>query len=185
MATKTATKKSNTATKKPTWSVITFKQIESRRQQLGFSKSGIAKALGVTNSTYHNWQRGTTVPHPTQQESIKSILAGLTPGSTPTAPAGGTGRAKRGPKASASGAGGRKGGRSSLRTDARVARNVDGGSPSMPAINAEGHPLYPTTPDSVRGIAQITSAWITSQNKAPSAGSVFEFVDGLKDVLGS
>lgn len=54
----------------------------------------------------------------------------------------------------------------------------------MPSVNAEGHPFYLSIPESVQGIAQITSAWISSQNKAPSAGSVYEFVDGLKDVLG-
>lgn len=176
MPTKTATKKSKTATKKPKWSIITFKQIDSRRQELGFSKSGMAKALGVTNSTYHNWQRGTTVPHPTQQEQIQSILAGIKPGSTPSTPK----KGKRTKSASA-----KKGKGSAVRTGGRVARNVDGGTTSMNAINPEGHPLYPTNPDSVRGIAQITSAWISSQNKAPSAGSVYKFVDGLKDVLDS
>ena len=77
---KAPTKAVKTTTKKPTWSVVTYKKIEARRVELGYSKSAMAVTLGVTNSTYHNWRRGTTVPHSNQQEQIRDLMAALTVG---------------------------------------------------------------------------------------------------------
>jgi hypothetical protein len=45
-------KKSKKAKKKPRWEVVTYEQIETRRAELGISKSAMAVMLGVTNSTY-------------------------------------------------------------------------------------------------------------------------------------
>ena len=45
MATKTKTKVKDS--KKPSWSATSYKKIEARRQELGLSKSAMAKALGV------------------------------------------------------------------------------------------------------------------------------------------
>jgi DNA-binding transcriptional regulator YiaG len=172
MATKTR-KKSQT-TKKPKWTVVTYKQIEARRIELGLSKSAMAEALGVTNSTYHNWRRKTTVPHPSQQESIKATMAKLKPGSRATTKTRATTK-----KRSASS----KGTPGSLRTGSGTPRHV-GMSTATKASGFTGeHPLYPSDPDSVRSIAQITAAYISAQQKAPSAGSVFKFVRGLRDVL--
>jgi DNA-binding transcriptional regulator YiaG len=63
-----------TTKKKPKWSLVTLKQIESRRGALSLSKLAMASLVGVTNSTYHNWCRGTTVPHEAQQEKIVAAM---------------------------------------------------------------------------------------------------------------
>ena len=75
MTTKTRPKK----TKKPKWSILTYARIERRRATLGLSKTAMADALGVTNSTYHNWRRGTTVPHPNKQKVLKARMDALGP----------------------------------------------------------------------------------------------------------
>jgi DNA-binding transcriptional regulator YiaG len=182
MATTKTRRKSATSTKKPKWSVITYKQIESRRAELGLSKSAMAEALGVTNSTYHNWRRGTTVPHPTQQEAIKSTMAKLKPGKAAGRPAGkSTRKAKGKSKATRHKGASRKG--SGFRTGSGASRDVSGGTNPMTEPMIASHPLYPATGDPVRSIGHITGAWIEKQTKAPSAGSVFDFVRGLREVL--
>ena len=45
------------------------------------------------------------------------------------------------------------------------------------------HPLYPSFDQSVRGIAEITSAFISSQAAPVSAGFVYDFVKGLQKAL--
>ena len=181
-----AKSKRGKATKKPKWSVVTYKKIEARRLELGYSKAGMALALGVTNSTYHNWRRGTTVPHPTQQEQIKTVLAGLTPGAPKTRAA----KPKRASKATtkrnaspAKKARGTKKGSRSPGTARKRAGDVTGGSHMNTATTQSSHPMYPASVPTVPGIATITSSWINAHNKAPSAGSVYKFMEGLKGVL--
>jgi DNA-binding XRE family transcriptional regulator len=154
-------------TKKPKWTIVTFKQIETARASLGLSKAAMAQALGVTNSTFHNWQRDATVPHPAQQESIKASLASLA--------AGGKGSVK--PT--------RKAGKSSERGGSSR-ENVHGGS--MPAHGfSEAHPFFPARPFSVQenvgGIATITAAYINAQKSAPSPDEVYSFISGLSKTL--
>lgn len=188
MATKTKTrKKVQTSTKKPSWSVTSYKKIEARRTELGYSKSAMAKALGVTNSTYHNWRRGTTIPHPTQQEAIAALLVTLAPmtrGSnktkapqTPSKGSKGRPRVKGTTRRSASE------GSKAPRTDVRATGDVGMKPTSQRRDSAQTHPLYPAAPETVRGIAQITAAYISAQKSAPSAGSVYKFVRGLRSEL--
>lgn len=66
-----------TPTKKVTWKATSYTKIEKVRSKLGITKTAIAEALGVSNGTYHNWKRGTTVPHLTQQEAIRDCLITL------------------------------------------------------------------------------------------------------------
>lgn len=174
MATKTKSKK------KPTWGAVTFKQIEARRNALGLSKAKMAEALGVTNSTFHNWQRGTTVPHANQQEVIAETLGTLEARVNGSAKPRAATKRKTTAKRKAQGT---KKGRKSPRTVARTTGDVGGGTTPMTPTFPTAHPLYPADDATVRGIAQITSAWISSQGKAPSAGSVYKFVDGLKERL--
>jgi len=180
MVTTTTTQKKTRSkasdTKKPKWSVMTYKQIEARRVELGYSKSAIAELLSITNSTYHNWRRGTTVPHANQQETIKTVLANLPsikeagkPTTKPVKPA------KR--DASVNGRSKASG------TVSKRSGAVSGGSKTMNKTYSNTHPLYPTFPNSVPDVGIITAAFITSQHKAPSAGSVLEFVRGLKSAL--
>lgn len=60
--------------KRPAWSIVTYDDIEKVRERLGLTKSKMAKQLGVTNSTLHNWKRGTAVPTLRRQRSIKSYI---------------------------------------------------------------------------------------------------------------
>ena len=54
----------------------------------------------------------------------------------------------------------------------------------METSYTDSHPFYAAETRNVRGIAQITSAWISAQgSKSPSAGSVYKFVNVLKDAL--
>jgi DNA-binding transcriptional regulator YiaG len=168
-----AVKAKSTSTKKPNWSIVTYKQIEARRTELGYSKSAMASMLGVTNSTYHNWRRGTTVPHSSQQEQIADLLSKMTPAGTAASP---DPKAKA-PKGDARR--GRSGSATKVRRYGKTAGDVGGGSTPMPASN----PLYPANIPSVQSIAHITAAYISAQAKAPSAGSVYEFVRGLRGVL--
>jgi len=172
MATTTTRKKTRgkaSNTKKPKWSVVTYKQIEARRTELGYSKSAMAELLSVTNSTYHNWRRGTTVPHANQQETIKTVIANLpsvkVAGKPVKRAASVNGRVK------ASGTGSKRSG------------DVGGGSKTMNKTYSATHPLYPSHTNSVPDVGIITAAFISSQHKAPSAGSVLEFVRGLKTAL--
>ena len=174
MATKTRTRKQSgtSSTKKPKWTTVTYKQIEKKRESLGFSKSAMSQILGVTNSTYHNWRRGTTVPHPNQQEQIKSIMGTLTASSKPKGKP--KGKAKRGAVS------GKR--RKSPGTVGRAAGYVGERTNPMQDYSAS-HPLFPATPANVPGIASITGAGISSQKTGPSAGSVFKFVKGLRGAL--
>lgn len=73
---KKSAKKSKKSTKQPRWTLITFTKIEKARADLGLTKVRMAELLGVTNSTYHNWKKGTAVPHPgAQQEIVDAIIA--------------------------------------------------------------------------------------------------------------
>lgn len=181
-------------TKQPSWGVVTFEQIEARRKELGLPKSAMANGLRITNSTYHNWARGTTVPHPIQQDQIKAALGTMTAESARTAPpkekrarqiaskqkhkAGATKRQGRKPK-------------SVPERTSRKRENVAGGSIPMPSG------FTPTEQDSladvssVRGrdtasIATITAAYISSQSakgEPVEQQMVFDFISGLQKAL--
>lgn len=186
--TKTKTDKKKTSAKKPSWDVVTFRQIEARRVELNHSKASIAEALGVTNSTFHNWQRGTTVPHVNQQEQIKAALDALTPRDKAAAQSGASksGRkvqASPKPRATTESASKRLGASKLHRTVPKRAGDVGGGNTQMQNGYTNAHPYYPTETPTVRGVAQITAAWISSQGPGLSAGSVYEFASGIKKVL--
>lgn len=191
---KTRRGKKSGGAKKPTWSLITFKQIEEWRQKLGLSKSGMAEALQVTNSTYHNWRRGTTVPHSNQQEDILQRIQALKSSSAedeavmpvevaeneadsrpadaePTAstPTNGTGRPSVSDSPDSNGSGAK-------RNDSAGSESTHQGR--VPPCN---HPSTPNVPR--KDIAAITVAYIQSQEGPISAGSVYEFVKGLREVL--
>lgn len=61
--------------RKPAWKLVTPTAIEAARKQFKIGKVHMAQRLGVTNSTYHNWVRGTSVANAATQEKIKAILA--------------------------------------------------------------------------------------------------------------
>jgi transcriptional regulator with XRE-family HTH domain len=62
--------------KKPAWKLVTYKKLEAWRTQQGLSKKKTAEVLGVTNSTYHNWARGTAVATMNTQERIVRLIEG-------------------------------------------------------------------------------------------------------------
>lgn len=167
-----------TETKKPKWGVVTFKQIESRRKELGISKTAMATGLGITNSTFHNWQRGTTVPHPAQQDVLKAALDKMTGTSTD---------AKAAPKASRKATSSNGTGRKHPERKAPARENVAGGS--MQGGFSATHPFFlgsgQSVPGEVQGIATITAAFITSQSakEPPTKDSIYEFISGLKKAL--
>lgn len=171
-----------TGSKKPKWGVVNLKQIEARRKELGLSKTAMANNLGITNSTYHNWARGTTIPHPAQQDQIKAALDSMTGASNGT----GTTRRKPGPKP-----GSKRQPKAVPERTAATRENVAGGSIPMPSgFTPTGHPFYPSTngpsvPGDTTSIATITAAFITSQSaKGPvEQQMVFDFISGLQKAL--
>jgi transcriptional regulator with XRE-family HTH domain len=66
--------KASKAARRPSWSVVTYEQIEAWREQQGLPKKRMATLLGVTNSTYHNWARGIAVATYNTQRKIREIL---------------------------------------------------------------------------------------------------------------
>jgi len=60
--------------KKPIWSVIQFSDIERWREKADMPKVTLARALGVTNSTWHNWQNGKSVPSVGRQRKVRAFL---------------------------------------------------------------------------------------------------------------
>jgi transcriptional regulator with XRE-family HTH domain len=174
-----------TATKKPRWGVVNFKQIEAKRKELGLPKSAMAENLGITNSTYHNWARGTTVPHPAQQDQIKAALDGMKGGAS-------DGKAKRqGRKAASTPKRGTRAPKAHPERTEEPRENVAGGSIPMPSgFTPTGQPFSSPSGQSVPGIdtnsiATITAAYITSQSsKGPvTQQAVFDFISGLQKTL--
>lgn len=165
-------------TKKPKWSLVTFKQIEGWRTKLKLSKAGMAEALGVTNSTYHNWRRGTTIPHVNQQEGILQRLEALEKNATV---AKGSGRPMGRP--STKGKAPRNGGvRNRLEDYNLNGDGSNGAGPAHPDRLSSGTLIGQDKvlrPD----IAAITVAFIQSQKKPVSAGSIYKFVEGLHQVM--
>jgi len=166
--------------KKPKWTLVTFKQIEQWRVKLGLSKSGMAEALGVTNSTFHNWQRGTTVPHPNQQTELLTRLNALesnaSGGSTSS---GGTGKSASKGKGT-----GRRGGSTTGRGGS--GKGGRGSSSNRSSHLGVATPGTQSSPSDVprEDIAAITVAYIQSQGKkAIGADAVIGFVQQLREVL--
>ena len=93
-ATSAKSGKDNSA-RRPSWSIVTYEQIEEWRKKQGLPKKRMASLLGVTNSTYHNWARGIAVATYNTQRKIRDVL------DRDAVPAGiaGPGRRKSGPNA--------------------------------------------------------------------------------------
>lgn len=71
------------------WTMLVFDDLEEWRQASGLPKKRAAEALGVTNSTYHNWARGIAIPNINTQvrlvEQIKTPwVGGQQPSDLPT-----------------------------------------------------------------------------------------------------
>lgn len=49
-------------------------RIATRRQEMGFSKSSFARALGVTTTCVWNWEEGNTFPRP---DALRACAAAL------------------------------------------------------------------------------------------------------------
>jgi DNA-binding XRE family transcriptional regulator len=183
----TTTTRGSRKTKKPKWSTLTYTRIESRRKKLGISKAAMAAALGVTNSTYHNWRRGTTVPHPNQQALLKTKMEAIGDEKAPAAPTVDNG-ARNGAR---NGNGRRFTGRGVAFAQDRQtpgvgeadARDTHGGSQCSAHLIHRESPIPLVSVSSVPGIAAITVAFIESQKKPPSAGSVVSFVGDLRSAL--
>jgi len=183
----TTTTRRSVKTKKPKWSTLTYTRIESRRKKLGLSKAAMAAALGVTNSTYHNWRRGTTVPHPNQQALLKVKMEAIGNEKAPTAPTNDNG-AHNG----AHNGNGRRftnrgvafaSDRQAPGTVGTESRDTDGGSQCSARLIHREPSIPLASVSSVPGIAAITVAFIESQKRPPSAGSVVSFVGNLVTVL--
>jgi DNA-binding transcriptional regulator YiaG len=61
--------------RQPAWSLVTLEAIESWRLAAALPKNRAAEHLGVTNSTYHNWIRGRSVPPLPTQRHIQRLIA--------------------------------------------------------------------------------------------------------------
>jgi hypothetical protein len=155
----------------------------------------MAEALEVTNSTYHNWRRKTTVPHANQQETIVTRLralsgnAGITVTKTPGSKRAATAKNGSVPKVSRQAAhvGSVSDGGSLNGSGSRVAshlRELDQAESEPSSQMARVTPVsLVASHDVPRAVAQITVAFIHSQKKAPTAGSILKFVEGLKEMF--
>ena len=76
MAKKKARSKAGTKSgrSRPVWVHCTYAELDEWRIERGLSKIALAKKLGVTNSTIHNWARGVAVPNITTQKKIRKII---------------------------------------------------------------------------------------------------------------
>jgi len=111
MSTATATRKGATTTKagprrggrkSNDWTVVQFKDIETYIEEHGLSKLGFARALGVTNSTLHNWKNGRCAPDEAMQMTVKNMLEAAPPEGAAKAKAKGGARAARAPRGAGS-----------------------------------------------------------------------------------
>ncbi|MGE0710551.1 MAG: hypothetical protein AB7N76_17890 [Planctomycetota bacterium] len=58
------------------WTIVSFDELDGWRSERGIPKKRMAEMVGVTNSTYHNWARGSAVATQNTQERIRAILDG-------------------------------------------------------------------------------------------------------------
>ncbi|MBI4122296.1 MAG: helix-turn-helix transcriptional regulator [Parcubacteria group bacterium] len=56
------------------WTIADIDDLEGWREQRRIHKKEMARMLGVTNSTYHNWLRGISVATPSTQRRIKLLM---------------------------------------------------------------------------------------------------------------
>lgn len=189
-ATRKKTSKKASSKKQPKWSVVTYKQIEARRADLGIPKSAMAKLLGVTNSTYHNWRRGTTVPHEAQQQAILAAMHNgpSTVDPAPVAKPADTPKKVSEPKPSTQ----PFGSTDFLAGDSRPTRtssskvNIDtltqGGTRCEPQAQSGQRDTPPPAAKIPSGgtLDQIVTAFIQAKGEKASAGEVLELVQGLR-----
>lgn len=57
-----------------TWALVTFAELDAWRADRNIPKKKMADLVGVTNSTYHNWARGSAVATLNTQERIRNLL---------------------------------------------------------------------------------------------------------------
>ncbi|HBP19785.1 MAG TPA: hypothetical protein DEA08_18590 [Planctomycetes bacterium] len=57
-----------------TWTLVTFAEMDGWRAERNIPKKKMADLVGVTNSTYHNWARGSAVATLNTQERIRNLL---------------------------------------------------------------------------------------------------------------
>lgn len=187
------TSKKASSKKQPKWSVVTYKQIEARRSELGLPKSAMAKLLGVTNSTYHNWRRGTTVPHEAQQQAI---LEAMHKGPSRVDPAPSSVDKPAGaPKKVSSSKTGPFGSADFLAGDSRPARSASS-KVNTDTLTQDGTRCEPQSQggqETTRSAAaifpaegtvgQIVTAFIQAKGESASAGEIVELVKGLRQHL--
>lgn len=83
--------------RKASWDLLSFADVEAWRTSHGLPRTRAAQALGVTNSTYHNWQTAKSAPtRQTQERLLRLMKSGPKAGATggrpsPARPAGSDG----------------------------------------------------------------------------------------------
>lgn len=73
---KVAKRKTTRGRKAATWSVVTWDEVERFRVARNITNKEMAALCEVTNSTFHNWKRGTCAPNPSTQKRIRELLNG-------------------------------------------------------------------------------------------------------------
>jgi len=178
-ATKQRSTRKKTNKKKPKWTVISFKEIEAWRIKLGLSKAHMAEALNVTNSTFHNWRRGTTVPREEQQEDILKRIRALETGSgKPTTTTASKKGLKKNKKSASKKSTSKKGKARGHRTTGPSTGSAHKAERTSASLLSQADVLRADP-----SIGLITAAYIQTREEAPSAGSIIEFVRELQDVL--
>jgi DNA-binding XRE family transcriptional regulator len=56
------------------WTETTFEELENYRRARGLSRLKLASVIGISNSCYHNWQRGLNAPNLNTQHRIRRLL---------------------------------------------------------------------------------------------------------------
>lgn len=72
----TATERRGNGNGRAGWTLVDFAELEAWREAQGMPKTTLARELGVTNSTYHNWARGAAVATPRTQERMRQLMEG-------------------------------------------------------------------------------------------------------------
>lgn len=71
---KTTTRKASSGAPAREWKVVSFEELDAWRSRQHIPKKRMAEMVGVTNSTYHNWARGSAVATLNTQERIRDLI---------------------------------------------------------------------------------------------------------------
>lgn len=169
------------------WESIDVMQLESSREKLGLTKNGMANALGVTNSTYHNWIKGKTIPSRKQQDAMLEQINALTSAGI-QAPA---------PSKRAGHNGGDHDGEGEAEGEVEGEAEGEGEEEVHPAVRPAGtprnspgtsrtatpHSKSQNVPYDTAAVVRLTEAYIQAHPEKPEVEDIVNFVTRIREVV--